>query len=252
MPRTTEINIDPANNRLIREGVEGIINPLDSYAIEEAVRLKERFGGKVTAITMGPPQAEQALRETVSLGVDEAILLSDAAFAGSDTLATSLVLAVALKKIASYDIVVCGKQTLDGDTGQVGPELAQRLNIPFVAYVRKIDDIKDGSVRAERMIEDGYELVESPLPCVISVIKEINVPRLPSLRGMMKAKSIKIPRWTAQEMGIEPDIVGISGSATRVIRVFHPQRGGKGEIIQGNAENQVEQLIQKLQQKQLI
>lgn len=252
MPRTTEINIDPANNRLIREGVEGIINPLDSYAIEEAVRLKERFGGKVTAITMGPPQAEQALRETVSLGVDEAILLSDAAFAGSDTLATSLVLAVALKKIASYDIVVCGKQTLDGDTGQVGPELAQRLNVPFVAYVRKIDDIKDGSVRAERMIEDGYELVESPLPCVISVIKEINVPRLPSLRGMMKAKSIKIPQWTAQEMGIEPDIVGISGSATRVIRVFHPQRGGKGEIIQGNAENQVEQLIQKLQQKQLI
>jgi len=169
VPGTTEIKIDPETNTLVREGVESIINPFDTYALEEGVRLKERCGGKVTAITMGPPQAENALRETISLGADEAILISDRVFAGSDTWATSYVLSRALAKIADYDMIICGKQTLDGDTGQVGSGLSEMLGVPFVAYVSKIDEIKEGYIRVHRMVEEGYEVLEMALPAVITV-----------------------------------------------------------------------------------
>lgn len=247
VPGTTEIKIDPKTNTLVREGVKSIINPFDTYALEEGVRLKERYGGKVTVITMGPPQAEEALRETISLGADEAILLSDRAFAGSDTWATSYVLSKAISKIANYDIIVCGRQTLDGDTGQVGPELCEMLKIPFVSYVSKIEEIKDKYIRVQRMIEEGHEVIETTLPAVITVVKEINVPRLPSLRGSMKAKTIKIPVWTAADIGAEPDRAGIPGSPTRVVKVFYPKRTRKSEIFQGTLEEQVEKLVERLE-----
>lgn len=252
VPGTTEIKIDPETNTLIREGVKSIINPFDTYAVEEGVRLKERYSGKVTVITMGPPQAEEALRETIAVGADEAILLSDRAFAGSDTLATAYVLAMAITKIGQYDLVICGKQTLDGDTGQVGPELAERLNLPFVAYVSKIEEAKDGSMRLQRLIEDGHQVMETPLPAVISITKEINVPRLPSLRGMTKAKSIQIPVWTSQDLNITPEKVGISGSPTRVIKIFFPQRVRQSQLLEGNLESQVDQLVEKLAESKLI
>jgi electron transfer flavoprotein beta subunit len=247
VPGTTEIKIDPETNTLVREGVESIINPFDCYALEEAVRLRERCGGKVVAISMGPPQADAALRETISLGADEAILLSDRAFAGSDTWATSYVLSEAIAKIADYDVVICGRQTLDGDTGQVGPELSEMLGIPFVAYVSKVEEIKDGYIRVQRMVEEGYETIEMTLPAAITVAKEINVPRLPSLRGSMKAKTAQIPVWTAADIGVEGDKVGIAGSPTRVVKVFFPQRTHKAEMLQGNQEEQVEQLLERLQ-----
>ena len=247
VPGTTEIKIDPKTNTLVREGVKSIINPFDTYALEEGVRLRERYGGKVTVVTMGPPQAEEALRETISLGADEAILLSDRAFAGSDTWATSYVLSKAIAKIANYDIIICGRQTLDGDTGQVGPELSEMLKVPFVSYVSKIEEIKDRCIRVQRMIEEGHEVIETTLPAVITVVKEINVPRLPSLRGSIKAKSAKIPVWTAADIGVEPEKAGIPGSPTRVVKIFYPKRTHKSEIFQGTLEEQVEKLIERLE-----
>ena len=247
VPGTTEIKIDPKTNTLVREGVKSIVNPFDTYALEEGVRLKERYGGKVTVITMGPPQAEEALRETISLGADEAILLSDRAFAGSDTWATSYVLSKAIARIANYDIIICGRQTLDGDTGQVGPELSEMLKIPFVSYVSKVEEIKDKYIRVQRMIEEGHDVIETTLPAVITVVKEINVPRLPSLRGSMKAKTAKIPVWTAADIGAEPDKAGIPGSPTRVVKIFFPKREQKSEMLQGTLEEQVAKLAERLE-----
>ena len=204
VPGTTDIKIDPETNTLVREGVPGVINPFDTYALEEGVRLKERCGGRVTAISMGPPQAEEALRETISLGMDEAILISDRAFAGSDTWATSYVLSRAISRIADYDLIICGRQTLDGDTGQVGPGLSEMLRIPFVSYVSRVEEIREGYMKVQRMVEEGYETIETSLPAVITVVKEINVPRLPSLRGSMKAKTAQIPVWTAGGARLSP------------------------------------------------
>ncbi|MBU4589588.1 MAG: electron transfer flavoprotein subunit beta/FixA family protein, partial [Candidatus Omnitrophica bacterium] len=188
VPDTTNVRIDPETNTLIRSGVECIINPFDMYAIEEAIRLKEKFGGKVIIVTMGPPQAEDALREAISLGADEAILVSDRAFAGSDTWATSYTLSRALHKIGDYEIIICGKQAIDGDTAQVGPGISAHLDIPQITYVKRIEEVSSNHMRAERMTEEGYEIIDSPLPCLITVVKEINEPRLPSLKGKMKAK----------------------------------------------------------------
>lgn len=252
VPGTTEVKIDPQTNTLIRRGIKNITNPFDTYALEEGVRIKERCGGNVTAISMGPPQAEEMLREAISVGVDEAILLSDKAFAGADTLATAYTLAGAMKKLGQYDIIICGRQTIDGDTGQVGPELAEMLDIPFVAYVSQIEEITNGYMRVQRMIEEGHEVIETSLPAVITVVKEINVPRLPSLRGITRSKSAAVPVWTAIELDTDEDMVGLSGSATRVVKIFFPQRTSQGEILEGEPESQVESLVGKLKDAGLI
>jgi electron transfer flavoprotein beta subunit len=252
VPGTTKVDIDPETNTLVRKGIENIVNPFDTYALEEGVRLKERYGGKVTVISMGPSQAEEALREAISCGADEAILIGDSTFAGSDTLATSYTLSRVIEKIRDYDLVICGRQTLDGDTAQVGPETAEVLGIPFVSYVSKVEEIDNGHIKLERMVEVGHEVVETSLPALITVTKEINVPRLPSLRGTMKAKSAAIPVWDAKELEVEQDRVGLSGSATRVIKIFFPQRVRSGEMLEGEPDNQVESLINKLRESKLI
>lgn len=242
VPNTTDVKIDPVKNTLIREGVDSIINPFDTYAIEEAVRLKERFTGKVTVVTMGPPQAESALKEAISLGCDEGILVSDRKFAGSDTWATSYTLACAIKKIGAFDIILCGKQASDGDTAQVGPGISTHLDIPQVTYVKKIEEIRDGKARVERMTEEGYDIVETPIPCLFTVVKEINTPRLPSLKGMMKAKSAKIIQWTAADINSDPRNIGLDGSPTRVVKIFTPAPRKGGQILTGDAA----QLAQKV------
>jgi electron transfer flavoprotein beta subunit len=252
VPGTTQVKIDPETNTLIRQGIENIINPFDTYAIEEGVRLRERFDGNVTAISMGPPQAETALREAISLGVDEGILLSDPAFAGADTWATSYTLSAAIRKLGQYDLAICGRQTLDGDTGHVGPQLAEMLDVPFIAYVSGIEEVADGGMRVRRMVEDGYEVIESPLPAVLTVVKEINTPRLPSLRGLARSKSAVIPVWGAGEIDIDKNKVGLSGSFTRVIKIFTPQRACQGEIFQGDLENQVDCLLGRLKDNGLL
>ena len=252
VPGTAKVEIDPQTNTLIRQGIENVVNPFDTYALEERVRLKERYGGKVTAISMGPPQAEAVLREAIATGADEAILLSDAAFAGADTWATAYTLGRAVEKLGQYDIVICGRQTIDGDTGQVGPELAEILGTTFVAYVSQIEEIDSRHMRIRRLMGERYEVVEALLPTVITVVKEINVPRLPSLRGLTRAKSTVIPVWNAEELGVDESKVGLAGSATRVIKIFFPQRAQRGEVLGGDLASQVDYLVDKLRGIKLI
>ena len=200
VPDTTEIKIDPNTNTLIREGVESIINPFDMYAIEEALRLKQEYGGNVTAISMGPPQVEKALRESVAMGVDNIILLSDKKFAGADTWSTSLTLSRAITKLDNFDIILFGQQATDGDTAQVGPGVAAHLNIPQTCFVRKIEEIQNNKIKLERLTETGFDILEKSLPLAITVIKDINEPRLPSLRGKRKAKKAKLTIWKAEDL----------------------------------------------------
>jgi electron transfer flavoprotein beta subunit len=252
VPDTTNVRINPETNTLIREGVECIVNPFDMYAIEEGLRLRERCGGKVTVITMGPPQAQAALREALSLGADEAILVSNLAFAGSDTWATSLTLARAIERIGQYDIVLCGKQAIDGDTAQVGPGIAVHLRIPQITFVKKIEEVTDRTIRAERLMEEGYQVVQSPLPVLLTVVKEINEPRLPSLRGKMRAKNAAIPVWGPEEIGVDPREMGLKGSPTYVARIFSPERKGIAKVFRGEPEETVEQLLEELRSKKLL
>ncbi len=237
VPDTTNVRIDPETNTLVRSGVQSIINPFDAYAIEEAVRLKEKFGGLVTIVTMGPPQAEEALREAISLGADEAVLVSDRAFAGSDTWATSYTLSRTIQKIGKFDMIICGKQAIDGDTAQVGPGIAAFLDIPQITFVKKIEDIKDSLMRAERMTEEGYDIIESPLPCLITVVKEINEPRLPSLKGKMRAKKAEIKKLEAKDLDADPDLLGLKGSPTKVVKIFTPPPRKGGQILEGEVKD---------------
>ena len=246
VPETTEVKINPETNTLIREGVKSIVNPFDAYAIEEGVRLKEKFGGKATVITMGPPQAEAVLREAISMGIDEGILLSDRAFAGSDTWATSYALSAAIKKIGAFDLIVCGKQASDGDTAQVGPGISAHLDLPQVTYVKKIEEVKDKFMRVERMTEEGFEIIEVPLPALITVVKEINTPRLPSLKGMMRAKQAKIIHWKASDIEAESNSVGLAGSPTQVVKIFTPPPRPGGQILKGETSEIVEKLVELL------
>lgn len=252
VPGTTDVKIDPATNNLKRDGLKNIINPLDTYALEEGVRLKEKNGGKVTVISMGPPPAKEMLREAVSLGADEAILLSDAAFAGADTWATAYTLAAAVKKLGQFDIVLCGRQTFDGDTGQVGPEMAEMLGASLITNVSKIEEITGGEIRVSRMIDEGHAIVQGSLPAVISVTKEINVPRIPSLRSIIRAKNANIQTWGIAELGVDANKVGLAGSYTRVVKVFYPQRTRQATMLPGEAPAQVDSLVDKLKAAGLV
>ncbi len=252
VPDASEVKINRETNTLIRDGVPSIINPFDMYAIEEALRLREQHGGKVTVLTMGPPQAAEALKEAVSLGADEAVLLSDRAFAGADTWATSFTLSKGIKKIGSFDLVISGKQAIDGDTAQVGPETADMLGVPFVAYVRKIEKVENNRMTAERMMDEGYDVVETSLPALITVVKEINEPRLPSLKGKMKAKSLKVTSWTAQDIGADVNLCGLKGSPTKVVKIFPPAPRGNREILSGTIEQQIDQVVKNLKEQTLI
>lgn len=252
VPDTTDVKIDPSTNTLIREGVPSIVNPFDMYALEEGLRLREKLGGDITAITMGPPQAKEALREAISLGVDQGILISDRTFAGSDTLATSYTLASAIRKIAAYDLILCGKQAIDGDTAQVGPGIAECLQIPFVAFVKKIEEISDQTVRVHRMMETGYDVIELPLPAVITVVKEINEPRMPSLRGQMRAKKYEPILWVRGDLDVSEDRIGLNGSPTQVIKIFTPEIRKAGERLDGDAEEVAEKLFQRFKEAKII
>ena len=246
VPNTTQVKINPETNTLIREGVESVINPFDMYAIEEGLRLKEKLGGKVTVISMGPPQAESALREAISMGCDEGILATDRKFAGGDTWATSYVLSQVIKKIADYNIIICGKQASDGDTAQVGPGISTHLGISQVTYVRKVEEITAEKARVERLTEEGFEIIEAPIPCLFTVVKEINEPRLPSLKGKMNAKKAVITKWTAEDLDCNLDNIGLDGSPTRVVKIFTPPARKGGEILTGDTKEIVDKLADEL------
>ncbi|MCM8757741.1 MAG: electron transfer flavoprotein subunit beta/FixA family protein [Candidatus Omnitrophica bacterium] len=249
VPETTEVKINPETNTLIREGIKSIINPFDMYAIEEAVRIKEKYGAKTTVITMGPPQAEEALREAIAMGIDEAILITDRSLAGSDTWATSYTLSKAILKLGSFDIILCGKQASDGDTAQVGPGISAHLDIPQVTYVKKIKEITEKSCFVERMTEEGYEVILVSLPCLFTVVKEINEPRLPSLRGLLKAKQTNILKWSAKDLNLDETKIGLKGSPTQVIKIFTPPSRCGGVIFKGETEEVVEKLFSVLKKE---
>jgi len=245
VPDTAEVRINPETNTLIRDGVPTIINPYDMHAIEAGLQIKDITRGKITVITMGPPQAETALREAISMGADDALLLSDRAFAGSDTWATAYTLSKAIAKIGA-DIIICGKQAIDGDTAQVGPEIAEFLNIPHIAYIRKIEDVKSDSIRVQRLMDEGYDIVESTLPVLLTVVKELNEPRLPSLKGKIAAKTAEIKKFGHQDIGVDEKDTGLKGSPTQVKNIFAPEARKDREMLHGTLEKQVNQLIEEL------
>jgi electron transfer flavoprotein beta subunit len=250
VPDTTDVKIDPQTNTLIREGVASIINPFDMYAVEEGIRLKERFGGKSVVVTMGPPQAETALREALSMGIDQVIHLSDRVFAGSDTWATSMILARAIAKVRDFDLIICGKQASDGDTAQVGPGIATHLNLPQATYVRKIDEVyldqTPKAIKLERLLEEGFEILELQLPALITVVKEINEPRLPSLKGKIRAKKEPVTVWKHTDIGINEAEVGLKGSPTQVIKIFNPPAKTGGKFLHGEPHEMVEELVKEI------
>jgi electron transfer flavoprotein beta subunit len=246
VPNTTEIKIDPVTNTLVREGVESILNPFDTYAIEEAVRLKEEHGGTVVAISMGPPQVESALREAVSLGVDEICLLSDRKFAGADTWATSYTLAAAIRHLGEYTLILTGQQAIDGDTAQVGPGIAAHLDIPQTCFVRKVESLAEDKVRLERLMEDGVDTLEMELPGLITVVKEINTPRLPSLRGKRNARSVEMKVLNANDLGLDENLTGLNGSPTQVVNIFTPKHEKIVEKFDGDSDEAVELIVRRL------
>ena len=252
VPETTEVEFDEETGRLMREGVDAVINPFDEYAVEEGLRIKEKFGGVIKVLSMGPPQAESALRETIALGCDEAYLATDRAFAGADTWATSYTLGLCIEKIAPYDIVICGLKTTDGDTGQVGPELAEHLGVPHVSYVNGIIDISGGKIRLTRMLDDGVETLEAPTPIVISVTKEINQPRLATLRGRLNARKAEIKQITSKDVDADPSRLGLDGSPTRVVKIFTPTPPAGGEVYEGSPEELADRILEKLQECKVI
>jgi electron transfer flavoprotein alpha/beta subunit len=245
VPDSAEIKINPETGTLIREGVPSIINPFDMHALEAGIQMKEKTGGKVTVMTMGPPQAETSLREAVAMGADDAVLLSDRAFAGSDTWATSLTLSKAIEKIGA-DIVICGKQAIDGDTAQVGPETAEFLNIPHISYVKKIEDVSESGIKVQRLMDEGYDVIESQFPVLLTVVKELNEPRLPSLKGKMAAKKAEIKKWGQADIMAEENDIGLKGSPTQVKNIFTPEARSGRKTLEGTAEEQVDALIQEL------
>ena len=254
VPETTEVKINPETNTLMREGVASITNPFDEFALEEGLLTREKYGGELHVMTMGPPQAIEILKNALAVGADKVYLLSDRAFAGADTLATAYTLAKTIEKIGGVDLVICGKQAIDGDTAQVGPGIATRLGIPQLTYVAKVREIDPGKKKivVERMLENGREVVECSLPVVITVMKDINEPRLPSLLGIKKAAKATIPTWTAQEIGVDENRVGLKGSPTWVWKVFSPEARGGGEILKGEVTETVPLLVNKLMDSKFV
>lgn len=243
VPATTNVRIDPNTNALIREGVESQVNPFDENAVETALRIKEAHEGECTvvALSMGPPQAEAILRDALSMGCDEAILLSDPKFRGSDTLATSYTLAKAIRKIGDADLILCGKQAIDGDTAQVGPGIAEHLGIPQITFAIELR-VEGRRLVGRRMLENSFEVVECRLPALATVVKQINEPRHPSMKNVLKARKKQIPVWTAADIEADEERIGFTGSPTVVWRIFTPPKREGGRILKGEVSEMVAEL----------
>ena len=246
VPDTKDVRLDPKTNTMSREGVESIMNPFDRHALEEGVRLKEEHGGRVKVLSMGPPQAADVLREAIACGADEGVLVSDRAFAGADTWATSYTLVKAIETMGDADLILCGKQAIDGDTAQVGPGMASRMDRPYVTCVQRIREVGPDHIIVERMMDDGYDVVRLPLPALLTVVKDINEPRIPSLKGKMRAKKAEIKTLSATDIGAEEQCIGLAGSPTQVVQVFSPEPRRDRKIFSGSVDEQVEQLVECL------
>ncbi|MDD4527175.1 MAG: electron transfer flavoprotein subunit beta/FixA family protein [Candidatus Margulisbacteria bacterium] len=252
VPDSDKVTIDRETNRLNRTGVPSVINPFDENAIELGLQLKDKHGGKVTVITMGPPQAEQALRDCIAVGADEAYLITDRKFAGADTWATSYTLSLAVQKAGDFDVVLFGKQAIDGDTAQVGPGVAYFMDIPVITYVKEVEKTETG-FKVKRVTEEGYQLWEVDGKAAFTVVKEANTMRLPSLKGKMRAKSATITTWGADDIGAEEEKIGLKGSPTIVRKVFSPPIKTNREIIENEDPKQsVKELLGKLKERKIL
>jgi len=256
VPETGNVKIDEEKGTIVREGVESIVNPLDLYAIETALQLKEEYGGKITVISMGPRNAEKAIREAISMGCDDGVLISDRAFAGSDTWATSYALSKAIVKIGYYDLIIAGVRATDGDTGQVGPGIAAFLDLPLATYTSSIKEIGNDKITVERLTEEGYETLRLPMPCLLTVVKEISYPRLPTLRGKQKARSKEVAVWGPDDMDVDRAYVGLDGSPVKVVKITRPKVTRNGKIIDTtkglDIKDAVTELIKFFDEKDLL
>jgi len=257
VPATEKVKMDPETGTMLRTGLEMVINPLDLHAVEEAVRLKERSGSdvQITAMTMGPPAAADAVREAIAMGCDDGLHLCDKAFAGADTWATAYALSRAVTRLGKFDLVLCGERATDGETGQVGPMVGTMLAIPVLTYVSRIEEDGDGSLTVHRAIEGGHEVVSSPLPALACVVKEINEPRLPTLGGKVAARGAEVPVWGSEEIEADEALLGLNGSPTRVVKVFYPTLTRTGEIVstdETSVEVCVDQLMAFLEAARII
>jgi electron transfer flavoprotein beta subunit len=256
VPETSNVKMDPETGTMVRTGVEAIVNPLDLYAIEAALRLREAHGGTVTTLSMGPPKAETALREAMAMGCDDGVLLSHRKFAGADTWATAYTLAQAISKLEDVDLIICGERATDGDTGQVGPGIAAFLDLPLATYVGRIVEVTDSALRVERLVEGGAELLRTLLPAVLTVVKEVAYPRLPTLRGKQRAKRTELPVWGPDEINADPAYIGLKGSPTRVVKIEAPKVAREGERLRVKSPEDVERvttrIVDLLTERQLI
>jgi electron transfer flavoprotein beta subunit len=253
VPASNDAKIDPETKRIIRDAVKSIMNPFDNYALEEGVRLREQFGGEVIALTMGPPAAEAILREAIALGVDSGILLSDRAFGGSDTWATSYALAKAIEKIGAVDLVICGKQAIDGDTAQVGPGIAAHLDWQQATYLMEIKPIDKNVILTRRLHENGYDLCELTLPAVVTVVKGINTPRVPTLKGRLASLKAEIPLWRPQDIDTNIEQLGLNGSPTRVVKTEPPAPRTSSTVkIEGTPQHCAKELVRQLRLRSIV
>lgn len=253
VPATNDAKIDPETKRIIREGLKAILNPFDTYAVEEAVQLRGKFGGEVIVLSMGPEKATLAIREAISVGADRGILLSDRAFGGSDTWATSYVLSKAIDKIGDVDLVICGKQAVDGDTAQVGPGIAAHLDWLQATYVMAVENATDDSIQVKRMHEDGYDICELEFPAVLTVVKDINTPRVPTLRGRLASQKSEIPIWKPADIGADLSKIGLDGSPTRVVKTAPPPpRNTVTKKITGTSAECASELIKEFRLRSIL
>jgi len=253
VPGTDNATIDPITKRIVREGLKSITNPFDLYAVEEAVRLRERFGGEVIALSMGPEKAIVSLKEAISMGADHGVLLCDRAFGGSDTWATSYALARAIDTIGGVDLIICGKQAVDGDTAQIGPGIAAHLDFCQATYVSEVRDYREDHMTVVRMNENGSDLCELRMPAVLTVVKGINVPRVPTLKGVLASKASEIPVWKPKDIAADLDKIGLQPSPTRVVKTQPPEpRSGTTLYIDGTPKDCASKLLDSLRQRRLV
>ncbi len=257
VPETSNVKMDEETGTMVRDGVESIINPLDLYAIEAAIELKEEHGGEVIAVTMGPPSAEKAIKEAIAMGCDDGILLSGREFAGADTWATAYTLSRCIDDIGDYDLIFCGLQATDGDTAQVGPGIASFLDLPLATYVSSIEDVHiaddttytepdENYIELERLLEEGYEKLRMPLPALITVVKEINFPRLPTLSGKRKARDKDVTPKNSEHIEMKEEYLGLQGSPTRVVNIDRPKVTRGGKMIDARDESKQEEAVEEL------
>lgn len=252
VPNTNEVKIDPVKGTLIRDGVESILNPDDANALEEALKIKDKYDDvKVTVLSMGPPQADDMLRECLAMGADEAILVSDRAFGGADTWATSNTISAAIKSAGNFDIIFAGRQAIDGDTAQVGPQIAEKLGLPQVTYVQEFE-INGDEVTVQRQLENGYELIKVKTPVLLTAVKELNKPRYMNVKGIYDAYSKKIPVWGVNDIAVDLETIGLKASPTKVFKSFTPEPKGKGVMLEGTLKEKVNALMCDLKQKHII